>query len=188
MTNADDALLPLLDALAFSADRHRLQRRKGAAASPYINHPIEVARVLAHEGGIRDVDVLVAAVLHDTLEDTATTGDELRERFGGHVAGLVEEVTDNKALPAPERKRLQVEGAGSLSLAARLVRIADKVCNVRDIAHDAPHGWSPERRRDYLDWTERVMARCRGTNVALEAAYDAALRAARDGLEAPREG
>lgn len=183
MTGGDE-LLPLFDALAFSADRHRLQRRKGAAASPYINHPIEVARVLAHEGGVRDIAVLIAAVLHDTIEDTATTAEEIAARFGNDIAALVVEVTDDKALPAAERKRLQVERAGGLSPRASLVRLADKICNVRDMVADVPHGWSLERQRDYIDWTERVIARCRGANTGLEAAYDQALRAARQALAA----
>jgi (p)ppGpp synthase/HD superfamily hydrolase len=184
-TPAADELLTLFDALAFSADRHRLQRRKGAAASPYINHPIEVARVLASEGGVRDIGVLTAAVLHDTIEDTATTGEELAVRFGPEIALLVLEVTDDKSLPAAERKRLQVEGAAALSPRAKLVRLSDKVCNVRDMATDAPHGWSLERRRDYLDWTERVIAGCRGINASLEAAYDQALADARRAIMAP---
>ena len=182
MSGAGDELLPLFDALAFSADKHRLQRRKGAAASPYINHPIEVARVLAHEGGVRDINVLIAAVLHDTIEDTATTVDEIAGRFGSDIAGLVLEVTDDKALSSADRKRLQVERAGSLSPRARLVRLADKLCNVRDLVNDAPHGWSVERRRDYLDWTERVIHGCRGYNPGLEAAYDRALLDARTTL------
>ncbi len=185
MSGAGDELLPLFDALAFSADKHRLQRRKGAAASPYINHPIEVARVLAHEGGVRDIKVLIAAVLHDTIEDTATTVDEIAGRFGSDIAGLVLEVTDDKALSSAERKRLQVERAGSLSPRARLVRLADKLCNVRDLVNDAPHGWSVERRRDYLDWTERVIHGCRGCNPGLEAAYDRALLDARTALAGP---
>ncbi len=183
MTAGDD-LLPLFDALAFSADRHRMQRRKGAAASPYINHPIEVARVLAHEGGVRDLEVLIAAVLHDTIEDTATTGEELAVRFGPGIAALVIEVTDDKSLPPGERKRLQVEQAATLSPRARLVRLADKICNVRDLVADTPHGWSVDRRRDYLDWTERVIDSCRGCNPGLEAAYDKALQEARRALAA----
>ena len=183
---AVEGLLPLFDALAFSADRHRLQRRKGAAASPYINHPIEVARVLAHEGGVSDLDVLIAAVLHDTIEDTATTGEELAARFGPEIAALVLEVTDDKSLPAAERKRQQVERAAALSPRARLVRLADKICNVRDMVADAPHGWNVDRRRDYLDWTERVIGNCRGCNPGLEAAYDQALLDARQALASGR--
>lgn len=184
MSAPGSGLLPLFDALAFSADKHRLQRRKGAAASPYINHPIEVARVLAREGGVRDIEVLIAAVLHDTIEDTATTAEEVAERFGTDIATLVLEVTDEKALSSAERKRLQVERAPSLSPGAKLVRLADKVCNVRDLVTDPPNGWSMERRRDYLDWTERVIQGVRGASAALEQAYDQALRDARAALTA----
>ncbi len=172
----------LLDALQFSADRHRHQRRKGAAASPYINHPIEVARALAAEGGVRDIEVLAAAMLHDTIEDTATSAAEIEGRFGARVASLVVEVSDTKELPAAERKRLQVERAASLTVGARLIRLGDKLCNVRDLRLDPPHGWSEARRREYLDWTERVIAACRGVNAGLEAAYDAALAEARTAL------
>ena len=121
---AGDELLPLFDALAFSADRHRMQRRKGATASPYINHPIEVARVLAHEGGVRDIDVLIAAVLHDTIEDTATTAAGSPRGSGRH-RGLVLEVTDDKALGSAERKRLQVERPGHSR--RRTLWLADKL-------------------------------------------------------------
>ncbi len=172
----------LLDALQFSAARHRHQRRKGAAASPYINPPIEVARALAAEGGVRDIEVLAAAMLHDTIEDTATSAAEIEGRFGARVASLVVEVSDAKELPAAERKRLQVERAASLTVGARLIRLGDKLCNVRDLRLDPPHGWSEARRREYLDWTERVIAACRGVNAGLEAAYDAALAEARTAL------
>lgn len=172
-------LVLLLDALAFSAGKHRHQRRKGAAASPYINHPIEVARVISAEGGVRDVEVLMAAVLHDTIEDTATTASELAQRFGERVAALVLEVTDDKAQAEGERKRVQVERAPTLSVGAKLIRVSDKVCNVRDLLDDPPHGWSVERRRAYLDWSERVVAGCRGVNAGLEEAFDRSLEASR---------
>ncbi len=169
----------LLDALAFSADRHRHQKRKGAGASPYINHPIEVARVLAEQGGVTDLTTLVAAVLHDTIEDTNTLPEELAARFGPEVAEVVLEVTDDKRVPSSERKRQQVERARRCSPRAKLLKLGDKICNVRDIAFDPPSGWSLERRREYLDWAERVIAGVRGTNAALEARFDEALAAAR---------
>ena len=176
MTSADGGpTLRLLDALAFAAERHRDQRRKGAEASPYINHPIEVARVLAAEGCVTDADVLMAAILHDTIEDTATTADELRQRFGPIVAALVEEVTDDKALPSAERKALQIAHAGALSPGARLVKLADKICNVRDMGRSPPVGWPLERRRAYFDWAAAVVAGLRGTHAGLEAAFDAAM-------------
>jgi GTP diphosphokinase / guanosine-3',5'-bis(diphosphate) 3'-diphosphatase len=162
----------LIDALAFAADKHRTQRRKDPEASPYINHPIALARVLSVEGRVRDVKVLAAAVLHDTLEDTKTTYEELHERFGPVIAGIVREVTDDKTLLPAERKRLQIEHAGELSHRARLVKLADKISNLRDLTLNAPSEWSLQRRRDYFDWAKKVIDRVRGTNKKLERAFD----------------
>ena len=164
----------LLKALAFAAHKHRDQRRKDAEASPYINHPIALADVLVNEGGVTDIEVLCAALLHDTLEDTATTPAELADAFGERIAGIVAEVTDDTALPKAERKRLQVEHAGSLSPQARLVKLADKICNLRDVALRPPASWDLERRREYFEWAKRVVDGLRGVNPALEAAFDAA--------------
>jgi guanosine-3',5'-bis(diphosphate) 3'-pyrophosphohydrolase len=175
-------LLPLLDALAFSADRHRHQRRKGERASPYINHPIDVARVITSEAHVTAVPVLMAAILHDTIEDTATTYEELVARFGEHVAEMVREVSDDPALPKAEQRRRQELGAASLSYGARLIRIADKLANVRDLVTDPPASWSPRLRREYLAWTKRVVDQCRGTNEALERAYDEAYDRAMEAL------
>jgi len=173
---------PLLRALAFAADKHRRQRRKDAEASPYINHPIAVAAVLALEGGVEDQGLLMAAVLHDTVEDTQTSFEELEREFGPVVRGLVAEVTDDKALPAPQRKRLQVEHAAAASTAAKQLKIADKICNIRDIAGRPPANWSLTRKEEYITWTERVVAGCRGVNPKLDAAYQVALQAAREAL------
>src|SRR5207248_6449319 len=115
----------LLKALAFAAHKHRDQRRKDAEASPYINHPIALADVLVNEGGVTDVDVLCAALLHDTVEDTATTQQELTDAFGSRIARIVAEVTDDKDLPKQERKRLQIEHAPHISREAKLVKLAD---------------------------------------------------------------
>jgi guanosine-3',5'-bis(diphosphate) 3'-pyrophosphohydrolase len=169
----------LLKAIAFAAEKHRRQRRKDAEASPYINHPIAVATVLAVEGDVADEATLLAAVLHDTLEDTKTSVAELEEHFGPEVAGLVREVTDDKSLEKDERKRLQIEHARDSSPRAKQVKIADKVCNVRDIAVSPPADWPPERRREYLTWSERVVAGCRGVNPKLDHAFDQAIGQAR---------
>jgi guanosine-3',5'-bis(diphosphate) 3'-pyrophosphohydrolase len=166
----------LIRALRFSADMHRYQRRKDEAQSPYINHPIEVAQLLWQVGGVRDADVLLAALLHDTIEDTQTSPDEIRKLFGERVLALVLEVTDDKALPKAERKRLQIENAPHKSAGAKLIKLADKSCNVRDLAGSPPKGWSVQRRREYLLWTEQVVAGLRGTNAALEAYYDGELK------------
>jgi guanosine-3',5'-bis(diphosphate) 3'-pyrophosphohydrolase len=175
--SAPEPGLPLLlRALSFAAHKHRDQRRKDAEASPYINHPIALAEVLAREGGVADVEVLAAALLHDTIEDTATTFDELVENFGAAIAGMVAEVTDDGALPKAERKRLQIEHASSLSGGARLVKLADKICNLRDVAERPPAKWDMQRRREYFEWAKRVIDGLRGTHPALEAAFDAAYR------------
>jgi guanosine-3',5'-bis(diphosphate) 3'-pyrophosphohydrolase len=164
----------LLKALAFAAHKHRDQRRKDAEASPYINHPIALADVLVNEGGVTDAEVLSAALLHDTVEDTATTHEELLEAFGSRIARIVAEVTDDKRLPKEERKRLQVEHAPTLSREARLVKLADKLCNLRDVAERPPAKWDLARRREYFDWAKRVVDAMRGTHARLEAAFDAA--------------
>ena len=167
----------LLEALAFAARKHRDQRRKDEAASPYINHPIALANVLWHEGGVSDATVLAAALLHDTIEDTDTKPEELRAQFGDAIADIVLEVTDDKALPKAERKRLQVEHAGHISQAAQLVKLADKICNVCDVASEPPKDWDLERRRAYFDWAREVIDGLRGVNPRLKTAFDEAYRA-----------
>jgi methylenetetrahydrofolate reductase (NADPH) len=187
MAKVSGPSLELLRALHFAAQKHRDQRRKDSEASPYINHPIEVAEMLARVGGISDLTVLEAALLHDTVEDTETTPAELEAHFGSEVRALVAEVTDDKRLPKQERKRLQIEHAASLSPRAKLVKLADKICNLRDIAHAPPRGWSHERRVEYLAWTERVVEGLRGESAALERRYDEVVREVRQILarEAP---
>ena len=162
----------LLKALAFAAHKHRDQRRKDAEASPYINHPIALADVLVNEGGVTDAPVIAAALLHDTVEDTDTRPQELAEAFGPRIAGIVAEVTDDKALPKAERKRLQVEHAASISREAKLVKLADKICNVRDVADDPPANWPVERRIEYFEWCKTVIDGLRGVHQGLEQMFD----------------
>jgi guanosine-3',5'-bis(diphosphate) 3'-pyrophosphohydrolase len=164
----------VLRALAFAADKHRDQRRKDAAASPYINHPIALANVLVREGRVSEPDVIAAALLHDTLEDTQTSPAELRAAFGERVACIVAEVTDDKSLPKAERKRLQIEHAAAISREAKLVKLADKICNLRDMAEHPPASWDLARRREYFDWARAVIDRLRGVHPGLEGAFDAA--------------
>ena len=164
----------LLKALAFAADKHRHQKRKDAEASPYINHPIALANVLVDEGGVEDIEVLCAALLHDTIEDTDTTHEELVNAFGSRIAHIVAEVTDDKNLRSEERKRLQIEHAPKLSVEAKLVKLADKTCNLRDIVVRPPAKWDLTRRREYFDWAKRVVDGLRGVHPRLEAAFDAA--------------
>jgi guanosine-3',5'-bis(diphosphate) 3'-pyrophosphohydrolase len=170
----DNPLPLVLRCLAFAAHKHRDQRRKDDEASPYINHPIAVANVLANEGHIDDDVVICAALLHDTIEDTETTPEELRAAFGDEIADIVLEVSDEKNLPKAERKRLQIDHASSLSDKAKLVKLADKICNLRDIAHQPPAGWALSRKQEYFDWAKAVVDRLRGTSASLEAVFDKA--------------
>ena len=181
-----DAGALLLKAAAFAAEKHREQRRKGVDASPYINHPLEVAATLANVGCVIDVGTLVAAILHDTIEDTSTTGQELEAMFGRQVRMLVEEVTDDKRLVKAERKRLQVEHAPALSAAAKVIKLGDKISNVAEVTRNPPAGWPMLRRLEYLEWAERVVAGCRGVNDRLEREFDAVLARGREALA--REG
>ena len=164
----------VFQALAFAAHKHRDQRRKDEGASPYINHPIALANILVNEGGITDPVVLCAAILHDTIEDTETTYEELVGAFGREIADVVAEVTDDKLLDKAVRKALQIEHAAHATPRAKLVKLADKTCNLRDIAATPPADWSGERRQAYFDWAKQVVAGVRGTNTALEAAFDKA--------------
>jgi guanosine-3',5'-bis(diphosphate) 3'-pyrophosphohydrolase len=165
----------LIRAIAFAAEKHRKQRRKDADASPYINHPIGLADVLANEGGIEDPAVLCAAVLHDTLEDTETTAAELEALFGREVTSIVLEVTDDKSLGKHVRKQRQIEHAPHSSPEARLVKLADKICNLRDIIASPPAEWSAERKQAYFDWAAQVVAGLRGIHPELEAVFDGLL-------------
>jgi guanosine-3',5'-bis(diphosphate) 3'-pyrophosphohydrolase len=172
----------VIKAMAFAADKHRNQRRKDEEASPYINHPIALANVLANEAGIEDERTLLTAVLHDTIEDTETTEQELLRLFGKDVADLVMEVTDDKTLPKAERKRLQVEHAAHASRRAKLVKLADKICNLRDIATSPPVDWSLERKQEYFDWAKAVVDGLRGVHPGLEALFDEVYRAGKEAL------
>lgn len=164
----------LLTAISFAADKHRNQRRKDAESTPYINHPLQLACLLATEGGVDDVDTLIAAVLHDTVEDTETTHAELVERFGRGVADIVAEVTDDTSLPKADRKRMQIRHAPHMSNEAALVKLADKTCNLRDVANRAPKGWSLERKQEYFDWGRAVVSKLPLVNAKMLAAFEAA--------------
>jgi GTP diphosphokinase / guanosine-3',5'-bis(diphosphate) 3'-diphosphatase len=164
----------IIRALGFAADKHRDQRRKDAQRSPNINHPIALANLLANEAAVDDECVLVAGILHDTLEDTNTSHEELMQCFGHEVARVVAEVSDDKSLSKDERKRLQVEHARHISTGAKLVKLADKICNLRDIVVMPPADWSAEEKRVYFDWAKRVVDEMRGVHPVLEALFDAA--------------
>ncbi len=174
----------LLKAIEFAARKHSTQRRKDVDVSPYINHPIAVTRLVADVGEVTDLVTLLGAVLHDTIEDTDTTPDELERQFGRDVRRVVEEVTDDKKLEKEVRKRLQIEHAPRLSARAKTIKLADKIANLRDVIDNAPLNWPVERRLEYLDWTEQVVAGCRGVNPLLEKLYDQTVKVGKERLTA----
>jgi guanosine-3',5'-bis(diphosphate) 3'-pyrophosphohydrolase len=182
MAGSEHAGIPsttrLLMAIAFAAEKHSKQRRKDAAASPYINHPIAVATALAVEGCVTDEAILLAACLHDTVEDTETTFEEIEQKFGTEVSNLVRNVTDDKSLEKAQRKQLQIEHAAKASDKVKQIKIADKLCNIRDITNSPPHDWSLQRRTKYINWSQEVVNVCRGVNLSLEQAFDAAIEEA----------
>lgn len=161
----------------FAALKHSTQRRMDSAKTPYINHPIGVANILSEEGDVTDLDVLMAALLHDTVEDTECTFEEIEELFGAKVCKIVEEVTDDKTLPKMERKRLQIEHAKTSSPKAKLVKLADKLYNLRDLKKELPSSWTKERGDEYFVWAKKVVDNLRGTNKKLEDELDVIFRA-----------
>lgn len=170
-------------ALDFAARKHSNQRRKGEAGEPYVNHLAEVARLVAEATEGQDTIAVLAALLHDAIEDTPTTREELEREFGREVAEIVVEVTDDKSLLKAERKRLQVETAPAKSRRAKLIKIADKTSNLRSIAKSPPLDWDIKRQREYFEWAARVVAGCRGVNPTLERWFDEAHAAGLRALE-----
>jgi len=169
----------LLKAAIFAARKHGRQSRKGRRSEPYIVHPLEVARLLKVVGGVDDIDTLTAAILHDTVEDTDTTIEEIGELFGENVASIVSEVTDDEALPKMVRKEKQVEHAPFLSDAAKRLKMCDKISNISDVLSDPAVDWSDARRREYVNWGVRVFEGLRGANADLEDYFDKLVEKAR---------
>jgi guanosine-3',5'-bis(diphosphate) 3'-pyrophosphohydrolase len=161
-----------IKAMTFAAHKHRDQRRKDVCASPYINHPIQLVDVLRNEADVTDVNVLCAAILHDTIEDTETTAEELAEHFGQKISNIVVEVSDDTNLCRADRKQAQIHHAAELSDEAKLVKLADKICNLRDVADNPPAGWEIKRRQEYFDWGLAVIDGLRGVHPVLEKIFD----------------
>lgn len=172
-------LKTLAAAISFAAIKHRKQKRKGEEKEPYINHPIELLNLLTNVGNVEDFDVLVAAVLHDTIEDTDATSEEITNFFGAKAAGMVLEVTDDKSLPKQVRKQKQIEHAPHLSDGAKLIKLADKISNIRDVVENPPSDWSDKRRLEYAEWGVKVIDGIRGTNKELEDYFDTIIETAR---------
>jgi (p)ppGpp synthase/HD superfamily hydrolase len=162
----------LTRAMLFAAKKHTDQRRKGERAEPYVNHLIEVADLLAQHTDGKNTDLICAGILHDTIEDTGTKYEELKKEFGENVADIVKECTDDKSLPKQERKRLQIVNAPHKSDEAKMVKMADKISNLRSILDSPPPDWDLSRKQQYFDWAKQVVDGCRGVNAALEMEFD----------------
>ncbi len=148
----------ILAAARFAAEKHVAQKRKGRAAEPYINHLIEVAELITASSPVLDTNLVMAGFLHDTIEDAGVTAQELEQRFGADVAGLVLEATDDKSLPKETRRALQVANAPRKSVRAQVLKLADKISNLRSLLDSPPTEWSPERKREYCEWAHQVVS------------------------------
>jgi guanosine-3',5'-bis(diphosphate) 3'-pyrophosphohydrolase len=173
----------ILKAADFAAYKHRNQKRKDEEKTPYINHPIAVAKIISEIGNIEDPEILAAALLHDTIEDTKTTPEELIDNFGERVCHLVQEVTDEKSLPKLERKQRQIDHAKEISKDAALIKLGDKISNVTDITYTPPTHWDNERRLEYLEWAEEVINNCPKVNEALENYFAKTIKTGRESIE-----
>ncbi|MCB0587630.1 MAG: bifunctional (p)ppGpp synthetase/guanosine-3',5'-bis(diphosphate) 3'-pyrophosphohydrolase [Phaeodactylibacter sp.] len=182
----NDLLAKVMDAAVYAAMKHQYQRRAGYDKLPYMNHLLKVTEALIRIGGERDEALLLAAVLHDVLEDTDATHEELARHFGREAADIVLELTDDMSIPYMERKWLQVEKARQLSEKARKIRIVDKATNIRDIL-SYPLDWPLEKKENYLDNSIQVVSRIRGANPRLDAWFDETAAWARQRLEEMRK-
>jgi (p)ppGpp synthase/HD superfamily hydrolase len=162
----------ILAAARFASEKHSAQRRKGAAAEPYINHLIEVAQLIAGSSEQLDTNLVMAGFLHDTIEDTGTTAEELERAFGNDITTLVVEMTDDKSLPKEVRKSLQIENAPHRSIRAQVIKLADKISNLRSLLASPPATWSAERKREYFAWSRRVVDALSAPNPILKAEFD----------------
>ena len=170
-------------ALRFAAERHSSQRRKGQAKEPYVNHLAEVSELVADATEGKDVNLIAAALLHDTIEDTETSSDELVATFNNDIAQLVADVTDDKSLPKQDRKHLQVVNSRAQNMRVKLLKLADKTSNLRSLANSPPENWNTERKQAYIDWAIKVAAGLKGVNPWLEERFDEALRRAQQALQ-----
>jgi guanosine-3',5'-bis(diphosphate) 3'-pyrophosphohydrolase len=143
----------------FAAEKHQLQTRKNPEKTPYISHPIGVANYLIDTGEVRDPSIIIGALLHDTVEDTQTTWEEIEKRFGVRVANYVREMTDDKSLDKEARKRSQIVAASQKSKGAAQIKLADKLYNLNDLSHQPPKDWSQLRIDQYYEWAHSVIHR-----------------------------
>ena len=181
--NSSDQVGLMLKVLRFASEKHKHQRRKDKERSPYINHPIDVAERIWNRGHYHDINAICAALLHDTVEDTEATFEEIEGLFGKKITDIVREVTDDKSLAKSARKQAQIDHGPHLSIEAKHIKLGDKTSNVTDVCRSTPPDWSKERCRDYLDWTKQMIDTISGTNGPMENDYLAILTEAKAGLE-----
>jgi (p)ppGpp synthase/HD superfamily hydrolase len=174
----ENSIAKVLAAAQTAASWHAKQLRKGSASEPYINHLLEVAALVNEATRGEDIGLVVAALLHDAVEDQGITRETIAEKFGEDVAGLVMEVTDDKSLPKAVRKRLQIENALKKSRRAKILKLADKISNVTAIGRDPPADWPVERQEEYVQWGRDVVAGLRGASPELEQLFDQAAKEA----------
>jgi (p)ppGpp synthase/HD superfamily hydrolase len=172
--SCSEAVLRILAAARFAAEKHAGQKRKGLAKEPYVNHLIEVAELIMAASETLDTNLVMAGLLHDTIEDTDTTARDLEERFGSDVTGLVLEATDDKSLPKETRKALQIRTAPHKSPRAQTLKLADKVSNLRSLLASPPAEWSSDRKRQYSEWARQVVQGFTAPNRVLKAQFDEA--------------
>jgi len=178
MTNTDTARIPaapvhrILEAALFAAEKHAHQKRKGDAGEPYVNHLLEVAELISGSSDVLDANLVIAGLLHDTVEDVGVTFADLEKKFGPDVSALVAEVTDDKSLPKAERKALQIQNAPKKSPRAQVIKLADKISNLRALLESPPSDWTAERRRQYFEWAKQVVGALSAPNGVLKAEFE----------------
>ncbi|MDJ0951930.1 MAG: HD domain-containing protein [Alphaproteobacteria bacterium] len=178
----------LTRALSFAAEAHANQRRKGAAQEPYLNHLVEVLDLVAQATGGDDVDLLIASLLHDVVEDTSVTEDELTEAFGARVAEIVQANSDDMSLPKDQRRRKRIADMPHKSPDARIVKTADVISNIRAIVTSPPAGWTADRKLGYLEGCRQLIDAGRGANAALERVFDQTVADAERAIRGEAEG
>lgn len=162
----------VLEAVGFAAEGHNGQLRENPEKTPYIIHPIRVTEHLMTIANVHERDILVAALLHDTVEDTKITFADIQKSFGTTAEGYVRELTDNMSLPQEERMKLQIETAPKKSLAAAQIKLADKYDNLKSLQSNPPATWDQKKIDEYFLSAKKVTSSLPAANVPLKKAVD----------------
>ncbi|HEC60508.1 hypothetical protein LCGC14_0950780 [marine sediment metagenome] len=157
----------LIEAFLFAAQAHKEQRRKGNGGAPYINHLIEVVSLLSSTAKVDDTDILIAAALHDILEDTPITVTEITKRYGSNVLSYVQAVSDDKALTLIERRAKQLKSMNESSDPIKYIKLADHCSNIASL----PPTWDKQRLKEYIGWSQSVAEKCFDVSEPLAVEY-----------------